>query len=385
MNILFVGRTTPSHHLGGMEIVAWDLAKEFARLGHEIHYLTTKLEGGEKIEVKDIKIHYIDSPSGRYSRSWWRKSVEFLRANPKFEVVLGIGGGAHALAENSDEFNQTSIFIQSHGTPWGEIKSKIDSLSWITPLGVGKNLYYLVRDWRLAKYRAIIAIGPAVSESLNKKPMSWLTGKAKIETIENGINSDAFKFNYTDRLNVRRKFKLDLTHKVVISVSRLIRQKGIFESIKGFNLALQKQKNLRYLILGDGRDRDSALAYVEQLGLGDYVFFLGNVQRADLPSILSASDVFLFTTLRQEGLAIAPLEAAANGLDLVMSKHLVVPEINFASVDPLEHIEVSTALIDVPFSASMTVRKSKLPDRYTLEYAAKKYLETFDNCASKEV
>ena len=44
-HILGVARTLPFHSIGGMQAIAWDLFREFARLGHKVTVITTSIPG----------------------------------------------------------------------------------------------------------------------------------------------------------------------------------------------------------------------------------------------------------------------------------------------------------------------------------------------------
>jgi glycosyltransferase involved in cell wall biosynthesis len=97
---------------------------------------------------------------------------------------------------------------------------------------------------------------------------------------------------------------------------------------------------------------------------------------------LSAADVFLFTSLRQEGLAIAPLEAAACGLPVVLSNHLQVPELAASYVQPTDADAVADAL-KTTLDSSRFPRTSLLPERYSLSHATSRYLQFFEDTIAR--
>jgi glycosyltransferase involved in cell wall biosynthesis len=76
-----------------------------------------------------------------------------------------------------------------------------------------------------------------------------------------------------------------------------------------------------------GTDRFPDLpAYVEELGLGDYVRWIGPVDEADKPALYRLADVFAFPS-RYEGFGLGPLEAMASGTPVVACEASSVPEV----------------------------------------------------------
>lgn len=361
-------------------MVAWDLARELVRQGHEVVILTTpapKLVGESVIDGVTVRV--LDCPSGRYSRRWWNESSRLFKESYQHwsDLVLGIGGGAHAIVDVCRRSGfRVPVIIQSHGTPWGEILSKLQTPSIRGLAGAARNLQFLVRDWRLSHYSHIIAIGPAVAEALERPPMKWLKRSTPLGIIENGIDLSAFSYDPVARVSVRHRLGLNDNTKVAISVSRLTDQKGVREGLLGFASAQVHYTNSAFLILGEGPMLAQLKVLAEQLGVQDRVFFLGSVPRSELCSYLSAADVFVFTTLRQEGLAIAPLEAAGNGLRLVLSAHVVPVGIDALAVDPRSPKVVADAILTA-FRSPPGFRECRVPEMYSLSYSSCRYLEIF--------
>lgn len=75
----------------------------------------------------------------------------------------------------------------------------------------------------------------------------------------------------------------------------------------------------RLVLVGGGVLENELRRGAEELGISSHVLFLG--VRDDVPSILMASDVFIFPSL-WEGLGIAAIEAQATGLPCLLSSSL---------------------------------------------------------------
>lgn len=386
MKLLFVSRSTPFHRLGGMEILSWALAKSLVSRGHEVEFLTTGIGGFYPRGCVDgISVHALDCAGGRYSKAWWQKSQTIFleRYANSVDLVMGIGGGAHGILDARIRTKcRTPLVLQSHGTPWGEIISKLSVRSPMAWAGAVRNIPYLLRDWRLGHYSGIVSIGPAVDEALRRQPMSKLVRDTPITMIENGVHEAELRFDPAARARLRERLGISSSTGVVISLSRMILQKGLRESLSGFARLASRQSDVAYLIAGEGDAEPMLRAMAKDLNVADKVYFLGPVRRADLPMVLSAADVFLFTSLRQEGLAIAPLEAAACGLPVVLSNHLKVPELVASYVQPTDAVAVADALSTTLHGPRLR-NTSLLPRRYSLEHATSLYLEFFQDTIAR--
>lgn len=157
-----------------------------------------------------------------------------------------------------------------------------------------------------------------VSDSLRHLAVTLGTPEAKTIAIGNAV--DCNRFQPVDRTEARRRFGLNNTDPVMISVGWLIERKGYHRVIEVMPELLKQQPNLRYLIVGGATGADSKEAQlkqqVENLGLINHVLFLGSMKPDDLKWPLSAADLFVLAT-RREGWANVFLEAMACGLPVV--------------------------------------------------------------------
>lgn len=98
----------------------------------------------------------------------------------------------------------------------------------------------------------------------------------------------------------------------ILFLSRLEKDKGLFESLKCFQILKEKYHELVLNIVGDGSAKKDAELYVSDNGIKDVVFhgFLTGNEKIEL---LNNSQLLLFPTCHKEGLPISILEAMAAG------------------------------------------------------------------------
>lgn len=119
--------------------------------------------------------------------------------------------------------------------------------------------------------------------------------------------------------------------KVVLSVCRLVRRKGVDRSIEAMARVARSVPEAIYVIAGDGADR----LYLEDLaaeqGMRERVRFLGSVAREELRALYRACDCFLMPSRQLpggdvEGFGIVFLEANASGKPVVAGRSGGIPD-----------------------------------------------------------
>jgi phosphatidylinositol alpha-1,6-mannosyltransferase len=155
----------------------------------------------------------------------------------------------------------------------------------------------------------------AISRSLSQKSIDSMV------KIAPGI--DTFHFSpQADATQRRTELGLE-SKKIIISVGRLVHRKGQDKLIQAFPTIVREIPNAHLLIVGEGPYRAHLEKLVEKLSLKANVTFVGRIFYNNLPSYLSASDVFVmpsrsrFFGLEVEGLGIVYLEASACAIPVV--------------------------------------------------------------------
>jgi glycosyltransferase involved in cell wall biosynthesis len=111
--------------------------------------------------------------------------------------------------------------------------------------------------------------------------------------------------------------ELDLTgNDVVITVTRVTREKGILDLLKAAELVHRVRPSAKFLIVGPRQGEGPFAVTDEELApYSEYVIATGS--RSDVPSLLAMSDVFAFPSDYGEGVPRALMEAALCGMPIV--------------------------------------------------------------------
>ncbi|MDR3185808.1 MAG: glycosyltransferase [Christensenellaceae bacterium] len=120
------------------------------------------------------------------------------------------------------------------------------------------------------------------------------------------------------RLSKRAEF--GLTNEFVIChIGRFSKLKNHSFVLSILKECLNKNENLKLLLVGDGELKDHVSQEIKDMCLENHVIMTGN--RGDIGGLLSASDVFVLPSLI-EGFPVVTLEAQANGLPTLVSDTL---------------------------------------------------------------
>lgn len=150
----------------------------------------------------------------------------------------------------------------------------------------------------------------------------------RFHILKNGIDVERARFKKQSRTIIRQELGLDSNTPLFGHVGRLTQIKNQAFLLKVFTHILDTLPSAHLVLVGRGEDEADIRAEVDALGISDHVQLLG--VRSDIPSILSAIDVFIFPSHR-EGLANATVEAQASGARCLLSTG--VPELARISPD----------------------------------------------------
>lgn len=139
----------------------------------------------------------------------------------------------------------------------------------------------------------------------------------RAHAVYNGIDLDRLDQSVHDRATARAALGLDITQSVVVTVCRLNKPRDFPTLLRAMQKAVAQIPMARLLIVGDGPLRQAIENEVRALHLEEHVRMLGIVR--DVAQVLTAADVFVLATQGWEGLPLAPLEAMAVRLPVVIS------------------------------------------------------------------
>jgi glycosyltransferase involved in cell wall biosynthesis len=137
--------------------------------------------------------------------------------------------------------------------------------------------------------------------------------EAKVKIIYNGIDTEYFKPSKTKSL-LRSQIGLQDSNFVITIVANLYKIKGVEYFIRAASLVAQEVPESKFIIVGDGAEKDGLAELAANLGISEKIIFTGNIYNTK--DYLATSDVYVCSSL-SEGFSNSILEAMAMGLPVV--------------------------------------------------------------------
>ena len=229
--------------------------------------------------------------------------------------------------------------------------------------------YKIINSYIDKKFNKIIA----VSNSVKKDIMKFESLK-NIMVIYNAVDLDLIN-------NIQPK-KYDFLREInIISVGRLVKQKGFERLIEVFKIFNKAFPNSRLLICGEGKDGKKLEDYVHTNKMDNNILLLGN--RKDVYSLMKSSDLFVLLS-RSEAFGIVFIEAMACGLPVMGSnvdgiKEIIKDNGYLVDVDETPESYMKTAEIMINLIKNkelmerMKNRSLKLVKEFDIKNTIKKY------------
>lgn len=140
-----------------------------------------------------------------------------------------------------------------------------------------------------------------------------------IHIVPTGISMEKFQQRCTDEevLNLKNSLNIPLDETILLSVSRLGKEKNISQLIE--YMSKIKDKKITFVIVGDGPDKEKLAHLVEKLKLSDKVKLTGSIPHDRIPMYYQMSDLFASaSTSETQGLTY--IEALATGTPILARK-----------------------------------------------------------------
>jgi len=186
-----------------------------------------------------------------------------------------------------------------------------------TEFQVHKKIGLLKSFWIKVLKEAAYVI--TVSDFAKKEYLGMGVDAKRLITVYPGVDVKLFRPNL-DCSKIVERYKLR-DKKVILSVSRLEKDKGEDMVIRALPEVIKKTDNLVYLVVGAGSQKVVLKKLVDKFHLKDRVVFTGAMPNGILPQIFNACDVFIRATREEkghmEGFGIVYLEANACGKTVI--------------------------------------------------------------------
>ncbi len=324
MRVLIISHMYPSHPDDISGIFVHQQVKELINQGCEVKVISP-------VPWVPFPLRYFSKKWGKYSKIPKRAIFEgvevyhpryltfpkaFLFFTSGVRMYLGIRKIAKRLYKDFKFDIVHSHVALPDGWAGMKIAKKYGRPLVVTIHGQDLQKTIFINNWCKMNVLSVINLSNRtifVSNKLKRIAEDYLNDvKNKFIVINNGIEP----IDLVREVNLRRNKN---SKKIILSVSNLIKSKGIDYNIEAINKLKDKYTNIIYLIIGDGPILKDLVVMVDRLKLGNYVKFLGKLPHNDSLSYMKVCDVFSLPSW-DEGFGVVYLEAMAYGKPVIACK-----------------------------------------------------------------
>ena len=315
----------PATQFGGILFLALDLARETAKLDHDVVLYTTDLDFANNATTFNKKLpreETIENFTIKRSHTWLRYSLFFinpgiyfqlLRDSPDIIHTIGIRSFQSFIAALISKRKKIPLVIADQGglTTHPELKS-----------GSLLKKFFIKLQSPFIKFIINQSTKIIVANDYEKRIFLEFTSSSKIEIVRNGINLDILN---SKTKNFKKKY--ELTSPYVLFVGRFSYIKGIDVLLKAIKILKDNNKlsNIKFVIMGvDFGYQKQMYEMIDEFDLKNHILIIKNPSREDVLGGYAESE-FLVLPSRWELSPLTPLEGFAFKKPVISSDTHGVP------------------------------------------------------------
>jgi len=319
MRVLLISSTFPPRKFGGITESSYLLAKQLVDRGHQVTVYTTDIKD-RCSRISDITgVKNVDGMHVHYFRNLSNR-LAFMR----IYLPLGMIGIIKRELKNFDiihlnEFRSFQSIIVHYYAKKYNIPYVLQTRGSL-PRFVGKKMLKHVYDklwgYMILKDAAkLIALTPMEAQQYE----SWGVNKGRIGIVPNAIELSEFD-KLPQRGNFREKWNISKSQKMVLSLSRINRIKGLDLLVKAFNELQKEIDNVKLVIVGpDDGYLPNLRELIRELKIEEKILYIDLLQgRNKLEAYVDADIYVLPSSYEIFGRTI--LEAMACGTPVVVTE-----------------------------------------------------------------
>jgi glycosyltransferase involved in cell wall biosynthesis len=154
-----------------------------------------------------------------------------------------------------------------------------------------------------------------------------LLPRRRFEMIYNGVDLSRVKNDVGLGAEFRARYSIPADRAIVTQVSWLIPEKGIADFLETARLVLRQNRNVQFVLVGDGAIREQYMNDAAAMGLADHITWTGMVDDPFGEGVFHAADVVCQFSRWEEVFGWMIAEAMAHGKPVVATRVGGIPEL----------------------------------------------------------
>lgn len=183
------------------------------------------------------------------------------------------------------------------------------------------------KPYSLCKFISNTASQVITCSEFLKERFYSITKCNQIAVLNNCVDFKIFTYSDMDRINLRKKYKLDKNDVVFLYIGRISEDKGIIPLIDSFELI--KNKNFKLFIIGDKENGDHHTISMFNNLIESSVKskYLGKIFNKDLYKFISMADSVVIPTIVEEAFGLVAIEAMSCGKPVIVANSGALTEL----------------------------------------------------------
>ncbi len=315
MKILMLTWEYPPRIVGGIARVVHDLSKRLIKDGHEVTVVTYQEGDLPSFENdKGVKVYRVPNfeinPNNFID---WIMQLNFNMVAKTGEIIA---------SEGNFDVIHAHDWLVAYAAKTLKTSFNIPLVSTIHATEAGRNggireeqqKYINDTEWMLT-YESSEVI---VNSNYMKSELQRLFGLPfeKINVIPNGVSDSNFTVTERD-YDFRRQYAMD-NEKIILFMGRLVYEKGVQHLIGAMPKILNNYHDAKLIIAGKGGMLGELQAEVNNLGLGNKVYFTGHLTPKQVQKMYKCADIAVFPST-YEPFGIVAIEDMLSGVLIVVT------------------------------------------------------------------
>ena len=154
-----------------------------------------------------------------------------------------------------------------------------------------------------------------------------LLPRNRFEMIYNGVDLSRINPDPRRAVEFRRRYSIPPERAIVTQVSWIIPEKGISDFLESARLVTERNRNVQFVLVGDGACRERYMNEAAEMGIADRVTWTGMVEDPFDEGVFAAADIVCQFSRWEEVFGWMIAEAMAHGRPVVATRVGGIPEL----------------------------------------------------------
>jgi len=154
-----------------------------------------------------------------------------------------------------------------------------------------------------------------------------LLPRNRFEMIYNGVDLSRVKADPRVATEFRQRYSIPAERAIVTQVSWIIPEKGIADFLEAARLVLRQNRNVQFVLVGDGANREQYMKDAVAMGIEDHITWTGMVDDPFGEGVFHTADVVCQFSRWEEVFGWMIAEAMAHGKPVVATRVGGIPEV----------------------------------------------------------